>query len=433
MKRFLIPLIIATFISQVYSQQIRVLTVEDSIINPVIKEYIIREIAEAEKNNEIVIIRLDTPGGLLKPTQEIVKKILNAQIPVITYVSPKGSKAASAGVFISLASHLLVMAPSTHIGAAHPIIGGGKWGELSPEIKEKIMNDTIKWGENIAQTRGKPISFVREAIKKSVSITAKEAVKQGVCDFIAKDLDELIAQLHNRKIKIDEKKEIILDTKNSKIQYVNMTKKEKFINALIDPNVVYILFLLGILGLIYEITHPGFGIPGIAGIFLLFLAFYALNILPVNYVGILLLIFGVIFLIAEILTPTFGFFTFASVIFFVAGTFLLFNQPLLIKVSSNVFLSLISFFILLTLFLMMNTVKTHRQKVLTGKEGIIGKIAHAYTDIDEKKGKIIIHGEIWNAVSKEPIQKGEEVIVEMIKEENLTLVVKRVNKDNKSS
>jgi len=403
------------------AQKIEIVNINNYIINPITAQYIIKGLKRAEKENAIFILQLDTPGGLLKSTEKIVKHFLSSSTPIITYITPSGAKAASAGVFISYASHIVAMNPSTHIGAAHPIIGRGSWGELSKEIKTKVLNDIITWAKTIAEERNRPVKFIQNAIDKSTSITAKEAMKQKVCDIIASDLNDLIKKLDGKTV-IIQKEKITLKTVHAKIEEIPFTSREKILNAIIDPNIAYLLFTLGFLGLIFEITHPGFGFPGIAGTICLLLSFYAFSILPLNYAGLALILLGIIFLIIEAFTPTFGMFTIGGVTSLLLGSMMLFNQPLLLKVSFKVFIPLIGTLTLFTLFLLSKAISIHRVKAMTGKEGIIGEEGTAYTDIN-KTGKVFLHGEIWNASSPHPIKKGEEVIVVGLK--RLKLLVKK--------
>lgn len=425
MKKLFLFFLFFSFSIFLYSQDIKVIKIEDYIIGPPTYEYIKRALKLAEKENSILIIQLDTPGGLLQSTQKIVKLLLNTSIPVVTYIVPQGAKAASAGVFISYASHILAMAPSTHLGSAHPIIGKGSWGQLDEKLKEKIMQDILAWAENIAEARNRPKKFIKEAIEKSISITEKEAIKKNVCDLIANDLEELIKKLDGRKVKI-KGGEITLSTKDSKVEFIDISFSEKFLNALINPNIAYLLLTLGFLGLIFEVTHPGFGFPGIAGLICLILSFYALSILPVNYAGVVLIILGIIFFIVEAFTPTFGMFTLGGLVCLFLGTIMMFNQPQLVKVSYKYFLPVIIFFAFLSLFLLGKVVAAYRRKPSTGMEGLIGKEAEALTDI-EKQGKIRIFSEIWDAVSREKIKKGERVVIEKV--EGLRLWVKRRQND----
>ena len=405
-----------------FSQEIRILTIKDYIINPVIEEYIRENIKSAEETSSYLLIRLNTPGGLLKSTQNIVKEILNAKIPVITYIWPKGARAASAGTFIGYASSVLAMAPSTHIGAAHPVLGGGRWGKLSLELQEKIMNDTLAWAKNIARERKRPYKFLEEAIKESESLTEEEALKGRIIDLIAENVDELVKKAEGKKIKLADK-EIILSLKNVKTKFVELNPRQKFLNALLEPNIAYLLFTLGFLGLIFEFTHPGFGFPGIAGIICLVLALYAFSILPVNYAGLALIILGLIFFIVEAFTPTFGVFTLSGLISFILGSILLFREPQIFKVSLKIITPLSLVIAAWGIFILGKVLQARFRKPQTGKEALIGEAGQTLTDIDNNIGKVFIHGEVWQAKSKEKIEKGKEV--EVIGAEGLVLEVKR--------
>jgi membrane-bound serine protease (ClpP class) len=404
--------------------KVKLLTIHEDIINPVTADYVERGLKEAEKANALLIIKLDTPGGLLKSTEKIVKLILSSPVPVITYIYPKGGRAASAGVFISYASHILAMSPSTHIGAAHPVIGGGKWSSLGEEAKKKIINDTLAWAKNISQQRKRPFSFIRDAIEKSISITEEEALKRKVCDLVAEDINTLLKKIDN-KIVTTSAGEIKISTKKFSIEEINFTPREKFLNTLIEPNIAYLLLTLGFLGLIFEVTHPGFGFPGIAGIICLILSFYAFSILPVNYAGLTLIVVGLIFFVVEAFTPTFGMFTLGGVISFILGSLMLFHQGEFIRVSFKVIASLTITLSALSIFLLSKIIASLREKPKVGSEALLNKEALAHTDI-MKEGKVILRGEIWDAVG-EGIRKGDKVIIEKV--EGLKLYVKK--KDGK--
>ncbi|UCD15317.1 MAG: nodulation protein NfeD [Candidatus Omnitrophota bacterium] len=401
--------------------KVKLLTIKEDIINPVTAEYIERALSLASQTDSILIIQMDTPGGLLKSTEKIVKLLLNSSVPVITYIYPKGGRAASAGTFISYASHILVMSPSTHIGAAHPVVGGGRWGALDEETKAKILNDTLAWAENISNQRRRPFSFIKDAVEKSVSITEVEAHKRKICDFIAEDINDLLKKIDGVSVRTAAGT-VKISTKESIIEEVTLTRREQFLNTFIDPNIAYLFLTLGFLGLIFEVTHPGFGFPGIAGIICLILAFYALSILPINYAGLSLLIIGIIFFIVEAFTPTFGMFTLGGVVSFVLGSVMLFNQPEFIKVSLKAIIPLTAFLVGFSLFVLTKVIQAHLKKSSSGKDGLIGKDGVAHTNISPK-GKVFIHGEIWNAVSKDSIKKGQTV--EVINIKGLTLTVKK--------
>ena len=398
--------------SSLISNGVKILSVKDYIINPLTYEYIRRGLKKAEGENAVFILKLDTPGGLLKSTQGIVKLFLNASVPIITYITPKGARAASAGVFISYASNIIAMSPSTHIGAAHPVIGGGSWGNLSKEVKEKILNDTLAWAKTIAEERGRPLNFIQDAVKKSISITAKEALNKKICNLIADDLNDLLNKINGKTV-TTKKGEITIKIKKPDIENVPLTLREEILNTLINPNIAYLLFTLGFLGLIIEITHPGLGLPGIAGTICLLLAFYAFSILPLNYAGLSLIILGIIFLIIESFTPTFGMFTLGGIIALFFGSLMLFNQPLSIRVSFKVFVPVIVSISAILLFVAGKAISAQRRKSRVGKEGLMGKEGVALIAV-HKKGKVRVHGEIWNALSKEHINKNDKIIVEGI-------------------
>jgi membrane-bound serine protease (ClpP class) len=423
MKKYcLLLLFIFLFLPASFAQtDITLISIQGDIINPVTADYIERALTFAQEKNSLLIIQMDTPGGLLKSTEKIVKLLLNTPVPVITYISPKGSRAASAGTFIGYASHILAMSPSTHIGAAHPVIGGGQWGSLGEETKIKILNDTLAWAENISAQRNRPFSFLKDAIEKSVSITETQALKKNVCDLIAEDLDSLIQKIDGKTVTTAAGR-ITLSTKKYSITTLPLTKREKFLNTFIDPNIAYLLLTLGFLGLIFEVTHPGFGFPGITGIICLILAFYALSILPINYAGLTLLILGLIFFIIEAFTPTFGMFTLGGIISFSLGSVMLFNQPEFIKVSFKIIVPLTITLSVFSLFILTKIIQAHFKKPKSGRESLISEEGLAKTTI-HKKGKIFIHGEIWNAVSEEEIKRGEKV--EVIDIKGLTLLVKK--------
>jgi len=418
MKKILLIIVFLAFLlpQTTYCQtKIKVLTIQGDIINPVTADYIEKGLKVAERTNSLLIIKMDTPGGLLKSTEKIVKLILNSPVPVISYIYPKGGRAASAGVFIGYASHILAMSPSTHIGAAHPVIGMGSWGKLDEETQKKILNDTLAWAKNIAQIRNRPFIFIKDAIEKSISITDQEALKRKVSNLTADSLDELIKGIDGLAVETTRGK-IKISTEKILIEEIGFTKREQFLNIIIEPNIAYLLLTLGFLGLIFEVTHPGFGFPGIAGIICLLLSFYAFSILPVNYAGVALIVLGIIFFIVEALTPTFGMFTLGGVIAFFLGSIMLFNQPQFIKVSLKLILPLVIMLAGFSLFILSKAIATMRQRPKVGKESLIGLEAIALTNIKaNKKGQVSFHGEIWKARACEDIKKDETVIVTGIK------------------
>lgn len=423
---FLALLFLVVFLPRpAYPQtKIKALSIRADIINPVTSGYIAKGLKAAEKEGSILILIMDTPGGLLKSTEEIVKLLLNSSVPVITYVYPQGGRAASAGVFIGYASHILAMSPSTHIGAAHPVLGGGSWGSIDEEMRKKIMNDTLAWAKNISQTRKRPFSFIKNAIEKSTSITEKQALKKGVCDLIASSLNELIEKIDGLTVKTA-KGYVKISTKGSTVEEIGLSARERFLNAIAEPNLAYILLTLGFLGLIFEVTHPGFGFPGIAGIICLITSFYTLSILPVNYSGLALIALGMLLFIVEAFTPTFGMFTLGGAISFFLGSVMLFNQPQLVKVSLKVILPLVITFAGFSLFILSKALISLRNKPITGKEALLGQKVKALSSIKAgKKGKVFTNGEIWTALAYENINKDEEALITEIK--GLTLYIRKI-------
>ncbi|MFH1450439.1 MAG: nodulation protein NfeD [archaeon] len=405
------------------SSPIAIVDIDDMIINPVVQEVISEAINDAhQKGAQCLIIRMDTPGGLLESTRKIVKKILNSPLPIVTYIWPQGARAASAGVFITLASHKAAMSESTHIGAAHPVIMNKSWGSIDEQMQEKVINDTQAWIESLAKSRNRNVKWAKEAVTESVSITEKEALDSKVIDIIAKDLDSLLEQLDGQIIEIDNR-QITLQTKEVKLNFIKLSPRQKFLNHLINPNIAYILMLLGFFGLMYEITHPGFGFSGLAGLISLLLAFYAFQVLPTNYAGLALIIAGVSFFVIEAFTPTFGAFTLAGIVALIFGSTILFNQPYdFLTVSLKIIIPVAVTLGAISTFLVTLTIKAHQKRAISGKEGLMGQTGTARTKISNK-GKVFIHGEIWDAESTEPICKDEKVVIEKI--EGLKLMVRK--------
>jgi len=267
------------------------LIVIDGSINPAVDDFIRESIARAKANGaRALIIQMDTPGGLLNSTRTIVKEMLGAQVPVMVYVAPAGAGAGSAGVFITMAAHVAAMAPGTNIGAAHPVAGGGQ--EVKGVMGEKIENFTASFSESIAQKRGRNTKWAIEAVRKSVAITEKEALKINVIDIVARDIEDLLTQADGRLVDIDgHKQELAL--KGARVARHEMSLKQRVLNAIADPNIAYLLMMAGILGLYMEFSHPGVFFPGVAGAICLLLAFASLQVLPINYTGLALMLLGV--------------------------------------------------------------------------------------------------------------------------------------------
>jgi len=404
-----------------------VITVDGIITAPTAK-YIAGSIDEAKKDNaEGLIILLDTPGGLDTAMRDIAKSILNAPVPVIVFVSPSGARAASAGVIITEAAHIAAMAPGTNIGAAHPVsIGiGGSTEDKDKTMSRKIENDAAAYVRSIAATRGRSEEWVENAVRKSESITAEEALKLHVIDFVAPDVEKLLIAIDQKEVTlIGGKKKI--STKNAVINNKKKGTRQGILSAISDPNISYILLLIGLAGLYFELSTPGAILPGVIGGISLLLAFFGLSTLPVNYTGILMIIFGVILFIAEIKVMSHGMLTVGGIISLTMGSLFLFDtkDPAL-RISLQVLIPAIlvaSGFFIVVIWL---AVKAQMRKHFTGTEAMIGAEAKAATDITDE-GKVFLEGEYWKAISKEPVKKGAKVRV--VKVEGLSLIVEEIKK-----
>ncbi|MEZ0344383.1 MAG: nodulation protein NfeD [Caldimicrobium sp.] len=392
----------------------------DSAITPVTANFINYALHYAEeKKGKALIIQLDTPGGLVDSTREIVKEFLQSSIPIIVYVSPQGARAASAGVFIVLASHLAAMAPSTHIGAAHPVELTGK---ADSKMLEKIANDLASWARSLAETRGRNPEFAELAVKKSKSITEKEALSLGVIEIIAKDLEDLINKAHGRKIKVKDK-EIILELKGYPLEEIKEDLKTRFFKILANPNLVYFLLMLGLLGLYFELSHPGAIFPGVFGAICLILAFLGLSIIPMNYAGLALILLAGLLFFLETQITSHGLLTLGGIISLLLGSLLLFGQnPPSLRVYQPFLITVVITFAILFGAITYLAVKTMRKKPVSGTEGLIGKKGKALTKITKKGGRVFVEGEIWHAISDEEIPEGAKV--EVLEKIGFTLKVK---------
>jgi len=388
------------------SRQVQVITI-DGVINPVVAEFIIKAIkSSVSENAECLIIQMDTPGGLDLSMRSIIKEMMNADIPVVVYVSPSGARAASAGAIITLAAHLAAMAPGTNIGAAHPVALGG--GKMEDEMASKVENDAAAYVESIATKRNRNKEWAIKAVRESVSITEKEALKIKVIDLIASDLTDLLTQIDGHKVStaLGDK---ILSTKNAATTRIEMGLREKILDTLSNPNIAYILMMAGLLGLYFELSNPGAIFPGIVGGISLILAFFAFQTLPVNYAGVLLILLAVILFILEIKVTSFGMLSVGGIIALTLGSLMLFDSPApFLRVSLDIIIPVVAVTSGLLILAISLAIKAQRRKPTTGKEGLLGEIGVAKSTIDPQ-GKVFIHGEYWDATSDEPIPEGTRV------------------------
>jgi len=392
-------------------------------ITPPVAEYVLSNIRLAEKEGASgLIILLDTPGGLDAAMRDIAKGILNAGVPVVVYVHPAGARAASAGVIITIAAHVAAMTPGTNIGAAHPVaLGFGGGGDKT--MKQKLENDAAAYVRSIAKKRNRSQEWVEKAVRTSESITAEEAVKKGVVDFLALDIADLLKRMDGMTVVVGEKERII-KTAGAVLQEKKMGARKKILSVISDPNIAYILLLLGLAGLYFEFSHPGIILPGVVGAISLILAFFALQTLPVNYAGILLIILAIILFIAEMKVISHGILTIGGVVSLAIGSLILFDAPdPALRVSMEVmlpFLFVITLFFVGVIFLV---VKAQVRKKRTGKEGMIGLEGEVVTDLGREM-KVFIRGEYWNAYSEHPLKKGSRVRVVAV--EGLKLKVEEI-------
>ena len=379
----------------------------DAVITPPIASYIEKNIAEAQTSGARgLIILLDTPGGLDPSMREIVKSIMNASVPVIVYVHPTGARAASAGAIITISAHIAAMSPGTNIGAAHPVsIGVGK---LDETMTRKVENDAAAYGISIAQKKGRNAEWIEKAIRKSESTTADEALKLQAIDYVASDIENLLRQMDGRKIALPNG-EVTFHTKDAQIKYKKMGTRESILKTITDPNIAYILLLIGLAGLYFEFSTPGAIIPGVIGGICLILSFFALQTLSVNFAGVLLILFAVILFIAEIKVISHGILTVGGIISLVLGSLMLYDYPdASIRVSFEVLVPTIIVISLFFVSVISLAVRAQKQKPTTGSEGMIGMTGMTVTPI-QASGTVMVQGEYWNAVSKSFIEKDKRV------------------------
>ncbi len=415
----------ASFTARAASDNTIDVLVAKGVVNPVLADYIERGIEQAEETNAMaVIIQLDTPGGLDTSMRDIVQDIVNARIPVIVYVSPSGARAASAGVFITVAAHVAVMAPNTAMGAAHPVsIGQEGEATVSSTMEEKVVNDAAAYIRSIAESKGRNIEWAEKAVRESVSATEQEALELNVIDMVADNLDALVAQLDGLEVTMLGGAVITLDTTDVTINNVPMTGIEDFLYAISDPNIAYLLLSLATLGIMVELSNPGLIFPGVIGAISLLMALFSLGMLPVNYAGLLLIVLAFGLFIAELLTTSFGLFTAGGIAALVLGSLILFKGGPLFQVNPWLIGSISVTIGGVFVFVIGRILKSRHYKPATGWEELIGKPARVTASL-APEGMVLFRGERWKAVTEEgPVEPGEEVIIDSI--DNLKLHVSR--------
>jgi membrane-bound serine protease (ClpP class) len=391
---------------------VELLTVDGTIV-PVIADYVDRGISQAEENSaSVCIIELDTPGGLLDSTDKIVKSIMNADVPVVVYVSPKGAWAASAGTFITLSAHIAAMTPGTTIGAAHPVSAGGE--EIPEDQMQKIVEFSAKWMRTIAEERGRNMEEAELAVTQSKSFTDVAALEYNLINLRADNLESLISQINGWNVTLASGEEVTIDTTNYVQTRNEMNAVERFLQTISDPNIAYILLSLATIGLVVEISNPGLVLPGVAGGISLFLAFYSLGVLNAYWGGIALLLLAVGLFIAEYFTTSFGLLTAGGVASLVMGSLILFSESPGIEVNKGLIAGVAVGFTAFAVFVLGAIIRGQRRRKATGVEGMIGTTAIVKTPLDPT-GTVLAQGELWTATSEGGrIAPGEEVIINKV-------------------
>ncbi len=416
MKRFCCILflffIVCTLAADGTAKDIYQISVQ-GVISPPIAEFIIESIKKAtEAHAETVLILLDTAGGLDASMREIVKAMMDARIPVIVYVYPAGARAASAGSIILLAAHIAAMAPGTNAGAAHPVNIGKE--QTDKEMMKKVVQDAEAYAKSIAQKRGRNIEWAARAVRQSASATAEDALQLKIIDVVAASVDDLLTKINGKTVEVGDHK-VTLKTRGVKPKELEMPLKYRFLATISDPNIAYILMMLGFYGILFEIYSPGAIFPGVIGGICIILAFYSFSAIPISFAGLALILLGIIFLILEIKIVSHGALGLAGIVSLILGSVMLVDVPLgWLSIS---WASILMVVIVTTLFfvgVLSYAVKAQLSTVKTGSEGFIGEAGVAKTDIKET-GKVRVHGELWNAESEESIAAGDRVVITEIK------------------
>lgn len=401
----------------------------DGIIDPSVANYIKAAIERAQNDDaQCLVITIDTPGGMLDATKDIVQLMLDADVPVVVFVSPRGASATSAGMMITIGAHVAVMAPGTNIGAAHPVMMPFmvKYEPVPKEdvMMEKATEDTAGWVRSIAQTRNRNEEWVEQAVRESSSITAREALEKDVIDGISGDMSELMEFLDGKTVKLNSG-EVKLETKGANPLKLEMSLPQLLQHFINNPNVILILLLVGALGIAIEFKAPGMIFPAAIGASCILLALVAPS-MPINYIGLLLIFLGFAFLVMEIFITSYGFLSIAGVVSLVAGALMLFKTEEVtgVQVSWSVLLPIVIFVVAVILIIGTKILAAHRGQVTSGQEGLIGMIGEAKSDFDAGgKGSIFVNGEYWNATAEEEIKNGDSVTVVAV--DNMVCRVKK--------
>jgi len=394
----------------------------EDAVSPIMVEYIKRNLARVEKEGAgVFILELNTPGGLETSMRQVVQEFQRTPIPIVVYVYPPGGRAASAGAIITAAADIAVMAPGTNIGAAHPVQATGE--KMEEAMKEKVVQDMLAFVRSIAKEKGRNPNVLERMVKESISLTPDEALKEGIIDLIASSRQELMEKLDGRKVK-KHGKEITIKTLGAPVVEAEESLRESFLKVITNPTVAYLLLLIGFYGIFFELYNPGAVVPGAVGVVSFLLGLYGLGIIGINWLGLLLILAGILLLALELVTPTFGGLAIAGAIALAIGSLVLVSPD---SPYGDIPISVIATMVLTTVFFFLVVgrlgLKAQKRKKMTGYEELIEEEGIALTDFEKGKGKVFIKGEIWNAVSEDNIKKDDTVIVEQVK--GLTLYVRK--------
>ena len=418
-------LVFLWFASPVFAaNQIVVVKIFGSI-NPAVAEFVSQEIHQANKEKQaLIVLNMDTPGGLDTSMRQIIKKIQSSHVPVASYVSPSGSRAASAGTFITIASHIAAMAPGTNIGAAHPVNMMGGNNEQESTMDKKVVNDAAAYIRSLAELRNRNSHWAELAVVKSVSISAEEAKRLNVIDLIAGNVKALTLAIDGREIQTASGP-MTLKTGRLEIVYHEMSPRLKMLDIISNPNVAYVLMMIGVVGLYFEMSNPGLVFPGVIGAVSMVLAFYAMQTLPIDYAGLLLVLLGALFFIAEIGVMSYGLLSIAGVVsIFLGSTMLIDSDDPAMQISQSILYPTLGLTIVFSIGIIVFATQTRNLKMQGGAEGMLGETGIVKENLNPH-GRVLVHGELWEAECEGEIMEGEHVIVESV--EGLKVRVKKTS------
>jgi membrane-bound serine protease (ClpP class) len=384
----------------------------DAPIHPITAEYIVRTIERADREGAaLIIMSLNTPGGLDSSMRQIIEKIVNARTPVAVYVAPSGARAASAGFFIGIASDIFAMAPGTNTGAAHPVGLSITGQAMDKTMEDKVTHDAASYIKTLAERRGRNIGMAEDAVRKSLSYTEQEALKGGLIDIVARTDRDIIEAFDGKRLKRFNGEETTLSLKKEPVTSIPMSFRQQFLLTISNPNLAYILLMIGLLGLYFEFAHPGAILPGVLGGICLLLAVFSFQILPINYVGLMLIILAVILFVLEVKVHSYGMLSLGGITAMVIGSVMLINAPIPeLRPSFRVIIPMALGISLILIFLVYLVARAHARRAFTGREGMVGEVGRAQTDL-APSGKVFVHGEIWEAEATEPVARGGKVKV----------------------